>query len=288
MYYNQLIKLFDFSEDVAFLIRSLYNKINTRYSLDNEIVKAWCCARLLGGLVYGNESSNLLEKLAWKDVGGKIFYESELDYFINELYYSKEEYERLKAAISYQHSYTPYPDFAHMQISLAARLAYYLDYDGDLSNISLYSDEEISYLAGWFGDAILCENNGTTSFSNDDYCADLDAENIYRIIIEGKSSIDAINEYYMSLSNSNTRANVFLTHLSYQTVKNMVFDELIDKKILTLLSTASENGDIFSVKYYNDLLNDDEYHWNTLKSSYKNTYNFLMSLDSKLSTLSQF
>ena len=72
-----------------------------------------------------------------------------------------------------------------MQITLSARLAYKLDLDGFASNIGSFSSaENVSYLAGWLGDATLKNDDGVTTFGNDDYCADLDAENIYRKIIQ--------------------------------------------------------------------------------------------------------
>ena len=76
-----------------------------------------------------------------------------------------------------------FSDFAHFQISLAARLAYYLGKDNLLSNIyTKGSDAKVSYLAGWLGDATL----KPVVFKNDDYQADLDAENLYwRIVGEG-------------------------------------------------------------------------------------------------------
>jgi hypothetical protein len=41
-----------------------------------------------------------------------------------------------------------------MQITLSARLAYKLDLDDFGSNIGTFSsDENVSYLAGWLGDA---------------------------------------------------------------------------------------------------------------------------------------
>lgn len=149
-------------------------------------------------------------------------------------------------------------DFTHMQYSLAARLAYRLNQDGVLSNIyTLSGNENVSYLAGWFGDATLT-NNGTTSFGNDDYMADLDAENIFRMVDSGTSSISAFNEYYNTLAISpKNRATIFKTHLSYSTVESKVLSEL--KKTL-----------------------------NDVKTSYPDTYDFLMSLKDDLAEIKHY
>lgn len=170
-----------------------------------------------------------------------------------------------------------------MQYSLAARLAYSLGKTGDASNwlaglktgnMKYYSDEEISYLGGWLGDAVLTGyNGGTTSFGNDDYMSDLDAESIYHIVLQGYSSVEAISNYYSSLSSTNNRSHVFTSHISFETVRDMVFYELIDADLIYLKTYNPENED-----YYSNLLNDEDYHWNILKNQYHDTYNFLCSL----------
>ncbi len=72
------------------------------------------------------------------------------------------------------------------------------------------SDENMSYLAGRLGDATITNDNGATSFGNDDYCADLDAENIYRLMLTNMSSVDAFNEYYSQIFSGANRAEIFL------------------------------------------------------------------------------
>ena len=90
-----------------------------------------------------------------------------------------------------------FSDFAHFQISLAARLAYYLGKDNLFSNIyTKGSDEKVSYLAGWLGDATL----KPVVFKNDDYQADL--------------------------STKNTRADEFVLHISYEYAKEQILKEL--------------------------------------------------------------
>lgn len=146
-----------------------------------------------------------------------------------------------------------------MQYSLAARLAYKLNQDGILSNIyTLSGNENVSYLSGWLGDATLINEEGITSFGNDDYMADLDAENIFREINGDEASITAINSYYNSFSGgSSNRATIFKSHLSYSTVESKVLSEL------------------------NKTLDQ-------VKTSYPDTYDFLMSLKDSLAEIDHY
>ena len=261
-YVNELINTFGFEENSALLIRNLYEKVNTYFSDKNKLTRAWMCARLLGGIVYGNESAGMNAEFKWKDVAGKVFSGSEQNYFTTQLHYSESEYESLKNAILSQHSNTSTPDFAHMQISMSARLAYKLNIDGFAANIGEFcSDEVVSYLAGWLGDATLVNDDGKTHMKNDDYCADLDAENIYRIISDDTSAIEAHNEYYASLNSITTRATTFLDHIAYSYVKS---------KIISRLSISGSTP------------------LTTLSNDYPDTYNFLMSLEDGLQNIGQY
>ena len=150
------------------------------------------------------------------------------------------------------------------------------------------SNEDVSYLSGWLGDATLPHENSTPSIANDDYCADLDAENIFRHIIQGQSSIDAINAYYGELNSTVTRADVFLSYISYSTVKGKIFYELIDKHLYFLISIATRNGDIFGQEHYSKLLNDEQYHMDSIKEHYPDTYNFLLSLQDRLANMATY
>ena len=147
-------------------------------------------------------------------------------YFTSTLGFTSSQYEQLKKDIVSQHSNTKTPDFAHMQISLSARLAYLLDRDGLLSNIGGHSDEDVSYLAGWLGDATILNEYATTTMGDDDYCADLDAENIYRFITNGDTStVTAANLYYKRLCIIIHVLKYFLTYISYITVRMKIFDQ---------------------------------------------------------------
>ncbi len=285
-YVYELVNAFGFMDENALLIRDLYVKVDKVFAEDDEKYKAWVCSRLLGGIVYGNESSTVWSQFKWRDVAGQVFSTTEEEYFTEVLGYTEEEYVKFKNAIVDQHN--KLIDFAHMQISLAARLAYDLNRDGLFANIGTFcSDEDVSYLAGWLGDATLTAN-GTTSFGNDDYCADLDAENIYRLIQQGNSSIVAINSYYKSLTSTKTRAKIFLQNIPYDEVQNKVFYQLIDEDLTIKAEAAVSMGNTQMAEYYNSLIVDEQYHWSQLKALYSDTYDFLHSLQDGLSDMREY
>ena len=120
--------------------------------------------------------------------------------------------------------------------------------------------------------------SGTTIMDNGDYCADLDAENIYREISSSVDYLGAICNYYRNLTSTNNRAHVFLNHIDYATVQSKVFHELIDKEIYVQLAIAYEWLDYETISRLNALLNDEEFHWNVIEDRYHDTYNFLLSL----------
>ena len=288
--YDVLQVVYGFSSEQAALINTLYEKVDEKFPNETELQRAWKCARLLGGLVYGrnpddqtyNESNGILVSTinstidqikfyAWKDVAGQVFNSSEENYFVNTLGYTKTQYNQLKDAVTLQHNnandsrYSSYSDFAHAQIALATRLAYKLKKDGIVSNIGTFcSDEEISYLAGWLGDATLSVGYGSPKMSNPDYCADLDSENIYRYMIAMECSYcEATSYYFFSFSNSANRATIFLNNIEYNVVCQKVFKRL-------------------------DLDEGKGEDWEELRMSYPDTYNFLKSLEYKLETIGDY
>jgi len=98
----------------------------------------------------------------------------------------------------------------------------------------------------------------TPTFKNDDYHADLDAENIYRLILTGKTFVEAANQYYPSLTSTNTRADVFATYISLTAVEQKIF-------ALTAYSTVYQ-----------------------LKVNYPDTYNFICSFQTGLADMDDF
>ena len=291
-YEKMLQDLGGFSNEVIRLISTIYERIDTVFTSENTLQKAWRCARLLSEFTYDSFSFN--------DVAGSLTnQENRKSYFTNILGYTENEYTSLEIAFSDNYADGNTIDFTHLQYSLAARLAYKLEIDGWASNLGsqfktgnwgIYSDEDISYLAGWLGDATLRNDGGTGEpiLKNDDYMSDLDAENVYRLLLQGYTSIEALNVYYSYMTESNTRSNIFLQYIPYSTVKQKIFYELIDAKLYELLSQASGQTNIALINYYVDLINDEQYHYNTIKSQYSDTYNFLMSLNDRLSTIKDY
>ena len=306
-YEYQLKEWCGFSNEEIALILKLYERVDAIFTSENTLQKAWRCARLLSEFYYDYLKYGINQ---WNDVAGSVTTAEgeygEVDkqtYFINTLGYTTNEFENLETGLLNNKRKADNErtiiDFVHMQYSLAARLAYTLGRDFFVSNWGTglytgnwgyYSNEEISYLGGWLGDAILQGVDATdqVSFGNDDYMSDLDAENIYRLILQGKSSIEAINEYYYNMTESNTRASIFLQYIPYSTVKQKIFYELIDAKLNKFMSNASSQGDIVMTQYWLNLINNEQYHWDTIKTDYEDTYNFLKSLEDRLPEIEDY
>ena len=104
----------------------------------------------------------------------------------------------------------------------------------------------------------------------------------------GYASVNAINSYYSDLSTSCNRADVFLKYISFSTVKEKVFYEPIDKELNLLMSSASQYGNVSLVNYYTELMNDEQYHWDTIKDSYPDTYDFLKSLQNRQPSITDY
>ena len=294
-----LINLCGFSEAESDLIMSLYDRVDRIYSSDTTLERAWRCARVLSEFCYDYLKHGIN---MWDCVAGSVTKsEDRQNYFIDTLKYNETEYTVIDAAMQRNHGEAfknNYMDFAHMQYSLAARLAYTLGYNLPCSNLGAgiitgnaisYTDEEVSYFAGWLGDATLIgDKKTTTSFGNDDYLSDLDAENLYQLILQNYSTIDAISNYYSSLSSDNTRAHVFIGHIAYDYIQSKVFYELIDDVLYKMMNNASKSNDIVTAMYYFELIHDEEYHWDTIKSDYPDTYNFLKSLNDLRATMGHY
>lgn len=267
---------FAFDDSDALLIRDVYTKVDAAYPNESILVRAWRASRILGGIIYNDGIEGWFK---WSDVAGIAFLGAEDSYFINTLGFTATEYSNINTAIVQNYNNSPNSDFAHMQISLAARLAYQLNRNGIVSNIGTFcSDEDVSYLAGWLGDAVLLGDDGKTHLPNGDYHADLDAENIYRLIAQGATLVNATNTYYASLTSTRTRATKFLEYIDYTTVKTKIYYELIDKALQRIVDMAIAEGDIALCQYYTNLMNDEQYHIDTIRQNYPDTYDFLYSL----------
>ncbi len=281
---DPLRDVYGFSASDAALIKTLYSKVDNAFPNETNLQRAWKCSRLLGGLVYGrnpkdttyNKTNGILDPAkdqvkfyAWNQVAGQVFPSNEgaeENYFLNTLGYSQAQYNRLKTVVQEQHSdtYAAYSDFAHYQIALAARLAYELQEDGIFSQIGNFcTDENVSYLAGWLGDATISEDYGTPRMDNRDYCADLDAEISYRYIVEGCSASDVLSYYFFPITNSMNRAALFSEHITY---------DVACQKVFNCLGLNKNNKD----------------HWDKVGTDYPDTYDFLKSLEYQLETMEHF
>ena len=293
-YETQLKESCGFSDEVIHLILKLYDRVDAVFSSEDTLVRAWKCARLLSEFWYDTLKLGINK---WDIVAGSVTKnENRQTYFTDTLGFTVAEYANLSDAIRRNHEDTTTIDFAHMQYALAARLAYTLNKDGLAANLGsgfftgtfgVYTDEEVSYLGGWLGDAVITGffGEGETCLKNNDYMSDLDAENIYRLLLQGKSSLEATNEYYSNLSLSNTRADIFLQYIPYTVVREKIFYELIDAEIYGILPGIS---DVNQIQAYLDLINNEQYHYDTIKDNYPDTYNFLKSLEAHLGSIRNF
>lgn len=126
---------------------------------------------------------------------------------------------------------------------------------------------KILLTSGELGDATLKTDEGTTSFNNPDYMADLDAENIaHSIYYDNKSLLEANIHYYDNVLTSQTRAHEFLELVPLTDIKTRIFKELCDKEI-----------------------RDNESQCMTyLKDYFPDTYNFIKSLENNRQQLGDY
>lgn len=241
----ELTHEFSFNDSDALLIRDLYSKVDAAFPSDSVKEKAWKCSRLFSNFVYN--------EIKWNAVAGEIVATTDpQDYFTETLGYTVTEYTQIKNAIISQHNNPLTSDFAHFHYVIAARLAYELGRStisgiADLTGL-LLSGEEASYLGGWYGDATVTLSGTTTSLKNDDYHADLDGENIYRLILQGNTQIDAINTYYALLSPQETRADIFLTYISYEEIEELIFNSLGEDMLVIKTQYPDTYNFMYSVR----------------------------------------
>lgn len=162
----------------------------------------------------------------------------------------------------YYMAYKDKPDFLHMMYTISAFLASNNaeGLEKDSFKVNKYtkqvimwdsSEKRIDY-TGWLGDATWpgveedwnfadgwnafwgVEDDGSmygdlgavlnknTSFGNDDYMADLDADNIIHRIDKNTSLMEAINDYYEETNGGETRAVEFLRNNDYNDVEDEI------------------------------------------------------------------
>ena len=117
--------------------------------------------------------------------------------------------------------------------------------------------------------------------------ADLDAENVFHIIVNNHTDfMTAMETYLSSLSDSNTRATIFVTNIPYDTIQDKVFYYLVDIEIMLKLTQLEEEKEKdpdnewidLQIAYYEFLLDDVDYHFDTIQQKYPDTYLFLINI----------
>lgn len=76
-----------------------------------------------------------------------------------------------------------------------------------------------------------------------------------------------------------------MSYISYGTVESKIYYELIDKDLYYLMNEALEQGDMVTYNTFFNLVNDAQYHIDTIRSNYPDTYDFLCSLRDELSDI---
>lgn len=178
-------------------------------------------------------------------------------------------------------------DFAHQQITTAAILATAVSEDGALANLYVGGSKEREQMAGWLGDATLYGDNGEPpSFGNDDYMADLDAENIGYIVREEEYSyILAIEDYYDRRLLKDNRADLFLEKTDLGRVKQLIYNELF---ISEYVSKICSTNDFEERKKIEELYKIEDNWMKMLKDRAPDTYNFIRSLEEGLPQMEDF
>ncbi len=183
---------------------------------------------------------------------------------------SKDEVKKLFNEYFNKYRSEPYADFAHQSITTAAILADSVNVrpliEGTAAGI--YTGWRHSEMAGWLGDATIVKN-GETFFGNDDYLADLDAENIVHYMDKYKLSyVNASVRYYndINIGSTNTRASVFNEHTSTEYVECLIISELASggKSIQEIEELTEEARRTMIEK--------------DIRTTYPETYRFLQSL----------
>ena len=102
------------------------------------------------------------------------------------------------------------------------------------------------------------------------------------------AAIDAINTYYDELTSTRNRAAIFLGHIPYDYVQEKVFYYLIDAALKTQRDASFVNGDMDHYLQCCALLESEQYHWDTLRTQYPDSYNFLLSLQDGLANIATY
>ena len=186
---------------------------------------------------------------------------------IGKTFADDEEYKKYYKKI--YESYEGKGDFAHMLYTISANLnddKYKVDNKWNnigAKEMSWKNKEERQDIVGWLGDAVYKGTENKVSFGQDDYIADLDADNIaHRVKSKGGGTLlESMDAYYQDISKGTPdtkRTQEFLKNNPYEDVEKAIFDRIEFKD-------ANNDGK----KNLEDLKQDE---------SYKETYDFLNKL----------
>ena len=160
-------------------------------------------------------------------------------------------------------------DFSHMMYTISANL---IDKGYKVDNIwnnwgaqgmSWATKSERKDIVGWLGDAVYKGDEYKTSFGEDDYIADLDADNIAKRITKKTGLADAVNEYYSDISKDPQGENAGRTK---EFLKNNPYEE-VEAAVFERIEFNDPNGN--GIKDLDDLKNN---------KVYEETYDFLARL----------
>ena len=129
-------------------------------------------------------------------------------------------------------------DYAHYNVTMAAAFA--TNYSPSIFDLIEWakrsianascggSDSDREDMAGWLGDATLKTSaDNHVCFTQDDYKADLDAENVVYIMKKENISLEEAQcMYFNRINNGETRATIFKEHTSVDTVVSKICKRL--------------------------------------------------------------
>lgn len=126
-------------------------------------------------------------------------------------------------------------DYSHMMYTIAANL---IDSKKGVDNswnnmgapdLSWESKEERKDITGWLGDAVYTGDENEVSFGNDDFIADLDADNISYRILKDSNMLTSMCQYYQGLPQGDEdtyRITEFLENNSYENIEKAIFERI--------------------------------------------------------------
>lgn len=102
------------------------------------------------------------------------------------------------------------------------------------------------------------------------------------------SSLTLASDHYYSNLSSATRAQIFTGYISYATIKEKVYYELIDKALYAQIGLLQEQGDFATAQSLIELIQNEEYHEETIENNYPDTHDFLNSIYNMRNTIGDY